>query len=443
MFHQLTDKFESVFRHLQGLGKITDSNIQDTAREIRRILLGADVHFQVAKEFIERVKQRAQGTKVIKSVKPGEQFIKIIHDELVTLLGSEVKPLNLGSKKPAVILMAGLQGSGKTTTCAKLAKQLKKKGHSVLLVAADIYRPAAVEQLATLGKTIGVEVYSDLSRDPVTITTQAVERARKEKVDVVILDTAGRLHLDEEMMAEIKAIANETQPVEILFVVDGMTGQDAVNSALSFSKALPLTGTILTKMEGDSRGGAAVSITEVTGVPVKFVGVSEKLDGLEPFDPERMVNRILGFGDVVSLVEKAQQVVDRETTQRLEKKLKDQSFDLEDFKIQLKQLKSMGPMDQILGMLPGMNRKLFRGMEVDDRQLSWTEAMINSMTPEERRNPHLINGSRRQRIARGSGRSVQEVNQLLRQFNQMQKIFKQMGKMKLPKHLNKSFMGLN
>jgi signal recognition particle subunit SRP54 len=443
MFHQLTDKFESVFRHLRGLGKITDSNIQETAREIRRILLGADVHFQVAKQFIERVKQRAQGTKVIKSVKPGEQFIKIIHDELVTLLGSEVKPLDLGSKKPAVILLAGLQGSGKTTTCAKLANQLKKKGHSVLLVAADIYRPAAVEQLITLGKTIGVEVYSDPSRDPVVISTQALEHARQKKVDVVLLDTAGRLHLDDEMMAEIKAIANETQPVEILFVVDGMTGQDAVNSALAFSKALPLTGTILTKMEGDSRGGAAVSITEVTGVPVKFVGVSEKLDGLEPFDPERMVNRILGFGDVVSLVEKAQQVVDHETTQRLEKKLKSQSFDLEDFKIQLKQLKNMGPMDQILGMLPGMNRKLFRGMDVDDRQLSWTEAMINSMTPEERRNPHLINGSRRQRIARGSGRSVQEVNQLLRQFNQMQKLFKQMGKMKLPKHLNKSFMGLN
>jgi signal recognition particle subunit SRP54 len=443
MFHQLTDKFESVFRHLRGLGKITDSNIQETAREIRRILLGADVHFQVAKQFIERVKQRAQGTKVIKSVKPGEQFIKIIHDELVTLLGSEVKPLDLGSKKPAVILLGGLQGSGKTTTCAKLANQLKKKGHSVLLVAADIYRPAAVEQLITLGKTIGVEVYSDTSRDPVVISTQALEHARQKKVDVVLLDTAGRLHLDDEMMAEIKAIANETQPVEILFVVDGMTGQDAVNSALAFSKALPLTGTILTKMEGDSRGGAAVSITEVTGVPVKFVGVSEKLDGLEPFDPERMVNRILGFGDVVSLVEKAQQVVDHETTQRLEKKLKSQSFDLEDFKIQLKQLKNMGPMDQILGMLPGMNRKLFRGMDVDDRQLSWTEAMINSMTPEERRNPHLINGSRRQRIARGSGRSVQEVNQLLRQFNQMQKLFKQMGKMKLPKHLNKSFMGLN
>jgi signal recognition particle subunit SRP54 len=443
MFHQLTDKFESVFRHLRGLGKITDSNIQETAREIRRILLGADVHFQVAKQFIERVKQRAQGTKVIKSVKPGEQFIKIIHDELVTLLGSEVKPLDLGSKKPAVILLGGLQGSGKTTTCAKLANQLKKKGHSVLLVAADIYRPAAVEQLITLGKTIGVEVYSDPSRDPVVISTQALEHARQKKVDVVLLDTAGRLHLDDEMMAEIKAIANETQPVEILFVVDGMTGQDAVNSALAFSKALPLTGTILTKMEGDSRGGAAVSITEVTGVPVKFVGVSEKLDGLEPFDPERMVNRILGFGDVVSLVEKAQQVVDHETTQRLEKKLKSQSFDLEDFKIQLKQLKNMGPMDQILGMLPGMNRKLFRGMDVDDRQLSWTEAMINSMTPEERRNPHLINGSRRQRIARGSGRSVQEVNQLLRQFNQMQKLFKQMGKMKLPKHLNKSFMGLN
>ncbi|MFQ6611760.1 MAG: signal recognition particle protein [Fidelibacterota bacterium] len=443
MFNQLTDRFESVFRHLRGLGKITDANIQETARNIRRILLEADVHFQVTKHFIERVRQQAQGTKVLKSIKPGEQFIKIIHDELVTLLGSELKPLELGGKKPAVVLLAGLQGSGKTTTCGKLAKWLAKSGHSVLLVAADVYRPAAVEQLMLVGKSLGIAVYSEPDSDPVAICKHAITSAGKQRIDVVILDTAGRLHVDDEMMAEIKDIANVVQPVEILFVVDGMTGQDAVNSARVFSTTLPLTGTILTKMEGDARGGAAVSITEVTGVPIKFIGVSEKPEGLEPFDPERIVNRILGFGDVVSLVEKAQQVIDKETTERFQKKLQDQSFDLEDFQIQLKQIKNIGPMEQIMGMLPGMNQKLLRGLDLDDRQLVWTEAIINSMTPEERRNPQVLNGSRRQRIARGSGRSVQEVNQLLRQFNQMQKMFKQMGKMKLPKHLNKSFIGLN
>ncbi len=360
MFNQLANRFDSIFRNLRGLGKITDSNIQQTSREIRRVLLEADVNLEVTKEFVDRVKDRAEGTKVLKSVKPGEQFIKIIHDELVTLLGKEVKPLELGSKKPAVILIAGLQGSGKTTTCGKLANLLKKQKKSVLLTAGDVYRPAAIDQLVQVGKSINVPVYEQGAGDPVAICQSAVEEAQATKTDVVILDTAGRLHVDGEMMTEIQEIAEAVSPNEILFVVDGMTGQDAVNSAKAFSAALSLTGTILTKLDGDARGGAAVSITAVTGVPIKFIGVSEKTDGLEPFDPKRIVDRILGFGDVVTLVEKAQEVVDKDQAKQLEKKLKDATFDLEDFKDQLKQLKSMGSLNQIVGMMPGMNRKMMK-----------------------------------------------------------------------------------
>ena len=443
MFNQLANRFDLIFRNLRGLGKITDSNIQQTSREIRRVLLEADVNLEVTKEFVDRVKDRAEGTKVLKSVKPGEQFIKIIHDELVTLLGKEVKPLELGSKKPAVILIAGLQGSGKTTTCGKLANLLKKQKKSVLLTAGDVYRPAAIDQLVQVGKSINVPVYEQGAGDPVAICQSAVEEAQATKTDVVILDTAGRLHVDGEMMTEIQEIAEAVSPNEILFVVDGMTGQDAVNSAKAFSAALSLTGIILTKLDGDARGGAAVSITAVTGVPIKFIGVSEKTDGLEPFDPKRIVDRILGFGDVVTLVEKAQEVVDEDQAKQLEKKLKDATFDLEDFKDQLKQLKSMGSLNQIVGMMPGMNRKMIKGMELDDRQLGWTEAIISSMTVSERKDPTIIDGSRRIRIAKGSGRSVQEINQLLKQFNQMKKMMKKMGKMKLPKNLKQQIMGLN
>ena len=407
MFNQLANRFDSIFRNLRGLGKITDSNIQQTSREIRRVLLEADVNLEVTKEFVDRVKDRAEGTKVLKSVKPGEQFIKIIHDELVTLLGKEVKPLELGSKKPAVILIAGLQGSGKTTTCGKLANLLKKQKKSVLLTAGDVYRPAAIDQLVQVGKSINVPVYEQGAGDPVAICQSAVEEAQATKTDVVILDTAGRLHVDGEMMTEIQEIAEAVSPNEILFVVDGMTGQDAVNYDKAFSVALSLTGTILTKLDGDARGGAAVSITAVTGVPIKFIGVSEKTDGLEPFDPKRIVDRILGFGDVVTLVEKAQEVVDEDQAKQLEKKLKDATFDLEDFKDQLKQLKSMGSLNQIVGMMPGMNRKMMKGMDLDDRQLGWTEAIISSMTVAERKDPTIIDGSRRIRIAKGSGRSVQ------------------------------------
>lgn len=432
MFSQLADRFDSLFRNLRGLGKITDDNIQHTVRDIRRALLEADVNYKVARDFIERVKERSEGTKVIKSVKPGELFIKIIRDELITLLGEKPVQLEFGKSKPAVILLAGLQGSGKTTTAAKLGNLLKKSGKSVMLVAADVYRPAAIKQLQILGKQIDIPVYSENSKKPVDICKNAVKKAKSEKIDIVILDSAGRLHVDNEMMSEIKEIAKITNPDETLFVVDSMTGQDAVNSALAFSEVLDITGTILTKLDGDARGGAAISITEVIGKPIKFVGVSEKMDGLEQFEPQRIVDRLLGFGDVVSLVEKAQSVMDEKEAAKLEKKFRKNDFDLEDFKNQLRQLEKMGPMEQVLGMMPGMNRKALKGLKIDDRQLTWTEAIINSMTPWERQNPHAINGSRRKRIALGSGRSVQQVNQLLKQFAQMKKMMKNMGKMKIP-----------
>jgi signal recognition particle subunit SRP54 len=443
MFNQLAERFESIFRDLRGLGKITDSNIQQTSREIRRVLLEADVNIVVAKDFVNRVKDRAEGTKVLKSIKPGEQFIKIIHDELVALLGNDVKTLELGSKKPAVILMAGLQGAGKTTTCGKLALLLKKQKKSVMLAAADVYRPAAIEQLVQVGKSIDVPVYEQGAGDPVAICQSAVEEAKASKTDVVILDTAGRLHVDGEMMNEIQEISEAVSPNEIMFVVDGMTGQDAVNSAKAFAAALPLTGTILTKLDGDARGGAAVSISAVTGVPIKFIGVSEKVEGLEPFDPERIVNRILGFGDVVSLVEKAQDFVNEDDAKKLEEKLKNATFDLDDFRKQLKQIKSMGSLNQIMSMMPGMNRKLMKGMDFDDKKIIWTDAIISSMTFEERKNPSIIDGSRRSRISKGSGRTVQEINQLLKQFTEMKKMMKKMGKMKMPKNLKNQMMGIN
>ncbi len=442
MFEQITDRFDDIFRRLRGLGKVTDTNIKETSREIRRVLLEADVNLNVARDFITHVQEKAEGTKVLKSIKPGEQFIKIIHEELIHVLGDETSELDLKGK-PAVILMAGLQGSGKTTTCGKLAKILKQSGKKILLTAADVYRPAAIDQLKALGKEISVDVYDEGVGDPVSICRNALDKAKKEKVDVVILDTAGRLHVDGEMMEEIQQIADETSPNEILFVADSMTGQDAVTSAKAFSEALKLTGTILTKLDGDARGGAAVSIRQVTGTPIKFAGVSEKVDGLEPFNPKQMADRILGFGDVISLVQKAEEVADEKTVKDLEKKLKANDFNLEDFQQQLMQLKKMGSIQQLVGMMPGMNRKMLKGMNMDDRQLAWTEAIINSMTPAERKNPSLIDGSRRKRIAIGSGRSLQEVNQLLKQFAQMKKMMKQFGKMKPGKMPLGNFAGIS
>lgn len=430
MFDQITERFDTVMRNLRGLGKITDKNIQETAREIRRILLEADVNFQVTRDFVKRVQDLSAGTKVLKSVKPGEQFIKIIHDELVTLLGNEPVPLEFAKKGQTVILMAGLQGSGKTATCVKLANRLKDQGKSALLVAADVYRPAAIKQLQVLADEIAVPVFEMGQDDPVKICSAAVEEAALSKLDCVILDTAGRLHVDGEMMVEIQQIAEAVKPTETLFVADGMTGQDAVHSAQAFNEALEITGTILTKLDGDARGGAAMSITAITKKPVKFIGISEKTDGLEVFDPQRMADRILGLGDVVTLVEKAQKVVAESETVKIQEKLLENRFTLEDFNTQIKQLHKMGNLNQIMGMIPGVPRKMLQGMDLDDRQLSWTEAMINSMTLQERNNSQLINGRRRRRIAAGSGRSVQEVNQLLKQFTEMQKMMKKFGKMK-------------
>ena len=429
MFGHITERFESILRNVRGLGKITDKNINDTVREVRRALIDADVNFNVAKSFVNNVHDKAQGTKVLKSVKPGQQFVKIIRDELVILLGTDSKDLVL-KNNPAVILLAGLQGSGKTTTAGKLAYRLQKSGKSVLMVAADVYRPAAVQQLITVGQQADVAVYEEGTGEPLAICKRGIEEARSLKNDVVILDTAGRLHVDGEMMTEIQQIADMADPDEIIFVADGMTGQDAVNSAQAFHEALPLSGIILTKMDGDSRGGAAVSIREVTGKPIKFIGTSEKLDGLDVFDPKRIADRILGFGDVVSIVEKAQDVFDEDQAKDFQTKLVKNTFDLDDFKMQLQQMKKMGSMSQIIGMMPGMNSKALKQLNMDDRQVGWTEAIINSMTPGERQQPEIINGSRRLRISKGSGRSVQEINALLNQFSQMKKMMKKMGKMK-------------
>jgi len=432
MFDKITDKFTTVFQSLRGLGKITETNIQTTVRDIRIILLEADVNYSIVKSFIEKVKIRAEGTKVIKSIKPGEQFIKIIHDELVFLLGGKVSPLILGGKNPKIILLAGLQGSGKTTTAAKIANYLKNKGFTSLLVAADVYRPAAIEQLKTLGEQVDIPVFSLGKSDPVIICKKAVSEAISLGIDYVIFDTAGRLHLDGEMMGEIQSIHEKTHPDEILFVVDGMTGQDAVNSAKIFSKTLSLTGTILTKMEGDNRGGAAVSVTEVTGVPIKFLGVSEKINGLEVFDPKRIADRILGLGDVVSLVEKAQESIDKDNVQSIQKVLSGKEFDLNDFISQIRQMKKMGSLTQIVGMLPGVNRKMMKKMNLNEKQLVWSEAIIQSMTVQERCQPKIINGSRRKRIAEGSGRTIQEVNKLIKEFFQITKMMKQMSKKAFP-----------
>ena len=438
MFGQITEQFQTIFKNIRGLGKITDKNINDSVRQVRRALIDADVNFKVVKSFVADVEEKAQGTKVLKSIKPGQQFIKIIRDELVSLLGSKDTGLNLNYDS-AVVLLTGLQGAGKTTTAGKLALKLKEEGRSVLLVAADVYRPAAIKQLIKLGRQVDVPVFTgDTNDDPLKICRDAIEKARSLKNNVVILDTAGRLHIDSNMMEEIQSIAHYTQPSEILFVADGMTGQDAVRSALSFHEAVPLSGVVLTKMDGDTRGGAAFSIKNVIGVPIKFIGTSESITGLEKFSPDRIADRILGFGDVGSLVEKAEKIFDEKNAQEIKNKISNNSFDLNDFKIQLQQLKNMGPIGELMGMMPGMNSKTLKQLNTDDRQINWTEAIINSMTENERKDPNSMNGSRRLRVSKGSGRPVQEVNALLKQFDQMKKMMK---KMKNFKTTNIPFMG--
>ena len=434
MFGQITEQFQSVFKNLRGLGKISESNINHTVRSIRRTLIDADVNFKVVKSFVSKVEKKVIGTKVLNSIKPGEQFIKIIRDELTILLGSEKNDLIINNK-PSIILLAGLQGAGKTTSAGKLALMQKESGKSVLLVPADTHRPAALEQLSTLGNSINVSVFKSDSKNPLEICKNAVLEARASNIDLVIIDSAGRLHVDDEMMKEVSDISKHLSPDEILFVVDGMTGQDAVRSSIAFNDLLALSGVILTKMDGDTRGGAAVSIREATGVPIKFIGNSESLDGFQVFEPERIADRILGFGDIVSLVEKAQTVFDEKKSKMIKKKIMNNSFDLDDYRDQLSQLKKMGPMNQVLGLMPGMNSKMMKNLKMEDRQINWTEAIINSMTNYERKYPENINGSRRLRISKGSGRSVQEVNSLLKQFHQMKKMMKKvknLDKLKLP-----------
>ena len=441
MFDQISDRFNSLLRNLRGLGKITDKNIEDTSREIRRILLEADVNITVTKNFVQKVKDRSIGAKVVKSIKPGEQFIKIIHDELVSLFGDQNSELDISNQNCNVLLLAGLQGSGKTTTCAKLAKKILDQGKSVLLVAADVYRPGAIKQLKILAERINVPVFESNASDPVKICSDALEEAKANKIDCIILDTAGRLHIDGEMMLEIQQISESVKPSETLFIADGMTGQDAVNSAKAFNEALEITGIILTKMDGDARGGAAVSIASVINKPVKFIGISEKINGIDVFDPKRMADRILGLGDVVGLVEKAEKIVNESEAKIMQEKILKNQFNLEDFKNQLFQIQKMGNINDVAIMIRGFSGKIKNKINMDDRQILWTEAIINSMTEKERKNPKIINGSRRSRIASGSGRSVQEVNQLLKQFTEMQKMMKKFGKMKTSKLGFGSFFG--
>ena len=427
MFGQITEKFQNILRSVRGFGVITDDNIKSTAREVRKALIDGDVNFKVVKSFISNIEKKAEGTKLIKSVKPGQQFIKIIHDELISLLGKKSISLDLNGK-PSVILLAGLQGVGKTTTSGKLAYNIKKSGQSVLLVAADVYRPAAIDQLMKIGKEINVDVFKDDKKNPIALSKSAMIQAKERKNDVVIIDTAGRLHLDDKMMEEIEQIKYAVSPSEILYVADGMSGQDAVKSAIVFQQKISLTGTILTKMDGDSRGGAALSICSVTGLPIKYIGISEKLDGLQVFEPKRIADRILGFGDVVSFVEKAKNVIDEKKAEEINKKIQTNKFDFEDFKIQIEQIKKIGPLSTIFDIIPGKNSKMLKNIKTDDKQIIWTEAIINSMNNKERKNPNIIDGSRRLRIAKGSGRSVQEVNALLKQFFQMKKMMKKMKK---------------
>jgi signal recognition particle subunit SRP54 len=432
MFEDLTSKLEGIFKKIRGQGRLSEGNIKDALKEVRRALLEADVNYKVVKDFVTQVEAKAVGQEVLKSITPGQQVIKIVNDELINLLGKDKVDMKFSAQPPTVFMLVGLQGSGKTTACGKLARYYRKKGRFPLLVAADIYRPAAIDQLQILGKSLDIPVYT-IKDDPVKISQSAVEHARKEGRDLVIIDTAGRLHIDEPLMEELRKIKKTVSPQEIILVADAMTGQDAVNIAKTFEEKIGLDGVFLTKMDGDARGGAALSIRAVTGKPIKFVGVGEKLDALEMFYPDRIASRILGMGDVVSLVEKAQDAIDMVEAEKLEKKLRKEAFTLDDFYSQLQQLKKMGPLESILDMIPGMGGASLKGLKIDDKAMSRVEAMINSMTKEERHKPHIIDGNRRRRIATGSGTSVQDINQLLKQFFMMQKMIKNVTKMDMRK----------
>lgn len=434
MFENLGDRLQNVLKKIKGYGKITEENIGEMTREIRLALLEADVNYKVVKEFINNVKEKALGEEVKKSLSPGEMFVKIVKDELVELLGGEKEPL-VTDKKPTILMLVGLQGSGKTTTIGKLGNLLRKKyNKKPLFVACDVYRPAAIDQLKQIGKELNIEVYSEGKGNPVEISENAIKYADEKGYDYILIDTAGRLHIDEELMQELVNIKDRVNPHEILLVVDGMVGQDIINVIEGFNSKLPLTGAIITKLDGDTKGGAALSIRHLTHVPIKMIGVSEKLDGLQEFDPERMANRILDMGDILSIVEKASEVIDEEEATKSVKKLQSGKFDLEDFLSQLKQIKKLGPLENILKMLPGAKKMGLNNINIDPKQMAHVEAIILSMTPKERRHPEIIKASRKIRIAKGSGMKVEDVNRLLNQFEQMKKMMKQFsnGNMKFP-----------
>jgi signal recognition particle subunit SRP54 len=431
MFENLSNKLETAFKTLKGQGKITEINVAETVKEIRKALIDADVNYKIAKQFTDTVKEKALGQNVLTSVSPGQLMIKIVNDELVALFGGKAEEINTNGN-PAIILMAGLQGSGKTTHSAKLANHIKKKGKSVMLAACDVYRPAAIEQLKVLGQQLEVPVFfEEGNTNPVKIAENAVKAARDQGIKVLIVDTAGRLSVDEEMMAEIGNIKQAIKPQEILFVVDAMTGQDAVNTAKAFNDVLDFSGVILTKLDGDTRGGAALSIKSIVNKPIKFVGMGEKMEALDVFHPDRMAQRILGMGDIVSLVERAQSVFDENEAAKLQKKLLKDQFTFEDFYTQIQQIKKMGNLKDLMGMIPGVG-KAVKDLDISDDAFKGVEAIINSMTPAERTNPDIINGNRRKRIALGSGTDIQQVNQLLKQFDEMRKMMKNIGKMKGP-----------
>ena len=442
MFGNLTDKLANAFKKFRSKGKLTEADVREGMREVKLALLEADVNFKVVKDFIKSVTERAVGTQVLESLLPAQQIVKIVNEELIKLMGSEAAKININPKPPTIIMMVGLQGAGKTTHTGKIANMYKQKGKSPLLVACDVYRPAAIDQLKIVGESVNIPVFSLGAKiSPVEIAKAGIQHAKKNGNDFVIIDTAGRLHIDEELMDELVNIKKAVEPDEILLTVDAMTGQDAVNVAKSFNELLDITGVILTKMDGDTRGGAALSVKYITGKPIKFVGTGEKMDAIDLFHPDRIASRILGMGDILSLIEKAEAAFDEKSAKELEKKMREQSFTLDDFLDQMQQLKKMGNLDQLLSMMPGMNQGALKNAQIDEGQMARTEAIIRSMTRTERARPEIINGSRRKRIANGSGTKVEDVNRLLKQFDQSKKMMKQftgmgkrriMGGMKFP-----------
>lgn len=429
-FENLADKLQSAFKQLTGKGKLTEKDVKAALREVKLALLEADVNFKIVKQFMKNVTDKAVGVEVLEGLNPGQQVIKIVRDELVDLMGTTQSLLTYSSKSPTVYMMAGLQGAGKTTTAGKLAGQMRKQGKNPLLVACDVYRPAAIKQLQVVGKKFNIPVYDEGQGDPVKIAENGVAYGKSHGNDIVIIDTAGRLHINEELMDELVNIKKTVRPQEILLVIDAMTGQDAVNVAKTFDEKLGIDGTILTKLDGDTRGGAALSVRSVTGKPIKYVGMGEKADDLEPFYPDRMASRILGMGDVLTLIDKAQTAFDEKQVKELERKMRANDFNLEDFMTQMQQVKKMGSIKDLLGMIPGMGKLNISDADIDEKALVHVEAIIQSMTVKERRNPKILNGSRKRRIAKGSGRSIQEINKLLKQFDQMKGMMKMMGDMK-------------